>query len=116
MENKGQISMLKSGEEDKEPIMSVEERNDKLKKLYHQIVGKPQFARGQYVEPSDLGIVTQVLEPGQKAIVTEAVIKDPGVHKGQVEIQTLNEEGRLIRMAVDPRFLKRQNEKENNDE
>lgn len=115
MENEGQIQMLKK-EESKPAEVSVEKRNEQIKKLYHQIVGKPKFNRGQYVEPSDLGVITQILEPGQRAIVTEAVIKDIGMNQGQTEIQTLNKQGRLIRMACDPRFLKRIDEKENNDE
>ena len=89
--------------------LSVEERNAKTNAFYHAIVSKPKFKVGQKVVGSPLGIEIKLFEEGVVAIVTrvdDKLAEETGNPSATHEVQLFNKEGHLLRLAVDPRFIK----------
>lgn len=113
MKNPGQMQMLQPEPEKQKPTIGVETRNEWVKTLYHQIVGKPKHKLGEIVVATDLGLKVKILERDQIAVITkvfeEADIETFGGK--DYEIQTFSAEGSLMRMAVEGRFIKNQKEK-----
>ena len=89
--------------------LNVEERNALTNKYYHAIVSKPKFKVGQKVVASPLGIEVKFLDADQVGIVTrvdDKLAEETGNPSATHEVQLFNKEGHLLRLAVDPRFIK----------
>lgn len=115
MQNPGAIAMSlgnNNQKEEEKPKLTVEEMNELFEKHKDAIASKASFKAGDVVVLNELGeqLKHGFMQPGQKAYVYhwgQAVTKQTGDDSRDTELHMFNENGALIRIATDARFLKK---------
>lgn len=89
--------------------MEITERNEIITKMAQGVKSTPTFKVGDLVTASDIGEKMELFEAGIQMIVAAS---DPIIGKWcgdpsrTVEVWLVGEDGKIVRQAVDPRFLK----------
>lgn len=94
------------------PKLTVEQRNELFDKHKETLAAKASFKAGDVVTLNDLGeeLKLPFMDAGQKAYVNhwgQAVTKQTNDESRDTELHLFNENGALIRVATDARFLKK---------
>lgn len=113
MQNPGAVQMsLGNNKKEEKPKLTVEQMNELFEKHKDALAAKASFKGGDIVTLNDLGEELKLgfMQPGQKAYVNhwgQAVARQTGDDSRDTELHFFNEDGALIRIATDARFLKK---------
>jgi hypothetical protein len=89
--------------------MEITERNESVRRIVKGVKSTPTFSVGDVVTASKIGRLMELFEPDLQMVVAatgDIIGKWCGDPSRTVEVWSFGDDGKIVRQAVDPRFLK----------